>query len=76
MLAENEDEDTDSEGLFYDEDDEGQADQSNSDNSDDECATDPYDDDEAMIQPGNIVWGLLGQAWYPAKVCNYADLPD
>ena len=49
MLAENED--IDSEGLFYDEDDEGQTDQSDGDNSDDKCITDPDDDEEVIIQP-------------------------
>ena len=28
------------------------------------------------ISPGDVVWGLCGRIWYPAKVCSLLDLPE
>ena len=55
---------------FYDEDDAGQTDQSGSDDTDSE------NDDEDSIEPGNIVWGLLGRLWYPARICTLTEVPE
>ena len=34
------------------------------------------DEEEEEVQPGDIVWGLLGRHWYPGKVCNLTDVPS
>ena len=31
---------------------------------------------ESEVQPGDIVWGLLGRIWYPGKTCTIAEVPD
>ena len=65
--AENDEENFDN---IYDDDDEGRTDESDSDYD----STD--DDDEDEIQPGDIVWGLLGRIWYPGRVCDLTELPE
>ena len=67
------DDDTNEEQNFdtlYDDDDEGKTDESDSDMD----STD--EDDEKEIQPGDLVWGLLGRIWYPGKVCQLSELPE
>lgn len=55
---------------MQDSEDEGQTDQSDSEVEEDE-------DDEASdcISAGDIVWGMCGRIWYPARVCSLNDLP-
>ena len=55
--------------TIFDEEDEGQTDNDASDTD-----TDGEEDEE--VQPGDLVWGLLGRIWYPGKVCNLSDLPE
>ena len=55
---------------FYDQSDDDQADQSSSDESS------GSDTDDDTICPGDIVWGLHGHIWYPARVCTLAEVPD
>ena len=55
---------------FYDQIDDGQTDQSS---SDEPSGSDTNDD---AIRPGDIVWGLHGCIWYPARVCTLAEVPD
>ena len=55
--------------VFYDESDEGQSDQSDSDESSE-------DEPDIGGRPCNIVWGLIGHIWYPARVCTVTELPE
>ena len=34
------------------------------------------DEEEEEVQPGDIVWRLLGRHWYPGKVCNLTNVPN
>ena len=61
--------DTTDEDVFFDESDEGQSDQSDSDKSSE-------DEPDIRVRPGNIVWGLIGRIWYPARVCTVTELPE
>ena len=64
--------DIDTDNAFdgvYDEDDEGKTDESDSDESD-------SSDEESEIQPGDIVWGLLGRIWYPGRVARLNEVPE
>ena len=55
---------------FHNQSDKAQTDQSSSD----ESSRGVTDDD--AICPGDIVWGLHGCIWYPARVCTLAVVPD
>ena len=55
---------------FYDQNDDGQTDQSKSDKSS------RNDTDDDAIRPAGIVWGLHGRIWYPGTVCTLAEAPD
>ena len=68
---EDEESETDVDGAdgVYDEQDEGQTDNDASD-------TDTDEEEDEEVQPGDVVWGLLGRIWYPGKVCNLSDLPE
>lgn len=61
------------EELFYDEQDEGQTDLSDSDTS---SSDDSESEDVDMVRPGDIVWGLSGRIWYPARICTLAEVPE
>ena len=68
---ENDDTDVDfvvDEKRFYDSEDKGFTDQSDSDESESE--------DEEDVGPGGIVWALYGRTWYPARLCNLIDLAE
>ena len=54
---------------LQDSEDEGQT-----DNEEEEDSDVPEEDDD--ISPGDVVWGLCGRIWYPAKVCSLLDLPE
>lgn len=55
--------------VLGDSEDEGQTDIEESD-----LSSDGEDEDE--IQPGDIVWGLLGTIWYPGRICNLSEVPE
>ena len=61
------------EELFYDEQDECQTDLSDSDTS---SSAESESEDVDMVRPGDIVWGLSGRIWYPARICTLAEVPE
>ena len=55
---------------FYDSEDNGYTDQSDSDED-----GDSENDDENM-GPGDVVWALYGRTWYPGRLCDMVDVPE
>ena len=55
---------------FCDQSDDSHTDQSSSDESP------GSDTDDDAIRPGDIVCGLHGRIWYPARVCTLAEVLD
>ena len=61
---------------FYDNDDDGQTDDGDNDEDLVESEEESDDEEEEKFRPGDIVWGLHGQQWYPGVLCSAIDVPE
>ena len=66
------DDDSDDENdRIHDDDDNGHTDDESEIESEDE-----EEQPDEVHAPGEIIWALYGNTWYPAKICSLAEVPE